>query len=110
MLQITTLAKDMNCVLLINFPTISSSYFLLHRCTEKSTGKIIHIILCIFIHSSFCVLNLFFPARRPNFSEAARTTQNLRSAGLDREVIVLRNSRIRGSKRTNPRGFPRRRI
>jgi hypothetical protein len=35
---------------------------------------------------SFCVLNLLFPTCRPNFSEAARTTQNLRSAGLDREV------------------------
>jgi len=78
-----------NCVLLISFPIISCSYFLLHRCTEKSTGKIIHIILCIRIHSSFGVLNLLFPACRPNFSEAARTTQNIRSAGLECEVTLF---------------------
>lgn len=100
----------MNCVSLLNFPIISSSYFLLHRRTEKSTGKIVHIILCIFINSSFCVLNLWLPACRPNFSEAARTTQNLRSADLDREVKLLCATRIRGSKRTHPRRFPRRQI
>jgi hypothetical protein len=69
-----------------------------------------HIILCIFCHSSFCVLNLLFPACRSIFSEAARTSQNLGKAGPDREVIVLRNSRIRGSNRTYPRRFPRHRI
>ena len=75
--------------MLINFPIISCSYFLLYRRTEKSTGKIIRIILCICILSLLCVLNMLFPACRPNFSEAACTTQNLRSAGLECEVTLF---------------------
>jgi hypothetical protein len=37
------------------------------QCKEKYTGKIILIILCIFIHSSFCVLNFVLLACRPYF-------------------------------------------
>jgi hypothetical protein len=34
---------------------------------EKYTGKIIHIIMRIHIHSSFCVPNFMVFAGRPNF-------------------------------------------
>ena len=38
---------------------------------EKYTGKIIHIIVRIIIHSLFCVLSLMLPIYTANFAEVA---------------------------------------
>jgi hypothetical protein len=40
---------------------------------KKYTGKVTSVIIRVFIHSSFCVLNVILSACRPNFAEAART-------------------------------------
>ena len=40
---------------------------------EKYTSKII----CIFIHSSFCVLNFMSPTCRPHFAEVSHTSQKI---------------------------------
>jgi hypothetical protein len=58
-----------NCIYYIFSVIISSLYFYCIWCTEKYTGKIMHIIT----HSSFCALNFKLPACRPNSAEVART-------------------------------------
>jgi len=37
-------------------------------CTEKYAGEITVVIICKFIHSSFCVLKFVLPARKQNFN------------------------------------------
>ena len=37
-----------------------------------------HKLMCILIHSSFCVLNFVLPARRPNFAKVDRTPQKVK--------------------------------
>jgi hypothetical protein len=44
---------------------------------EKYTSKTIHIILCILIHSSFCVFNFMLSAYRPNSFEVAYATNKV---------------------------------
>jgi hypothetical protein len=39
--------------------------------------KMIHVIVRVLIHSSFCVLNFMLPACRPNLAEVARPTLGL---------------------------------
>ena len=42
--------------------------------------KIIHVIVRILIHSSFCVLNFMLPEFRPYLAEVARPTSGLEQA------------------------------
>jgi len=48
--------------------------------SDKHAHRIIHITIGIFIHSSLCVLKFMLPARSPDFTEAARTTQKAEHA------------------------------
>ena len=51
-------------------------YFLLHiPCRPKHTGKITLLITRPLVHASLYVLISMFSSRKPNFSEAAHTTQ-----------------------------------
>ena len=47
------------------FPlTVSTYLFLLHMMHNQIHSKFIQVIICIRIHSLFCVLNVMFPSRR----------------------------------------------
>lgn len=62
------------------FLLLSAQVFYCTRCIEKYTGKSIHTIICILIHSSFCILNFIFPACGPNFAEAVGIVQKVEQA------------------------------
>jgi len=56
-----------------------NSYYYQHILLNmyKKNTKIIHIITCILIHSSFCVLKFTFPACRSNSATDVRTKWNV---------------------------------
>ena len=55
------------------FTLLSVAYICCTWCLEKYTNKIVHIIINIVIHSSFCVLNLVLPEHRPFFAKVTHT-------------------------------------
>lgn len=56
-----TLAKFVICIFFTTFPVVIGLYFYC-TCIGKYTGKIMRIIMCIFIHSFFCILNFMLYA------------------------------------------------
>ena len=63
-----------------------SFYYRYFYCTyrkDQHTGKITHSVTHPRMHASFCVLISMFSSRRPNFSEAAHTTQKVDTASCN---------------------------
>jgi hypothetical protein len=71
-----TLAKFVNYIFLQLLLLVLVYIFIAHE-KGKYTDKIIHIIMCIFIHSLFCILNFMLHACGQNFVEVACTTNRV---------------------------------
>jgi len=65
-----TLTKFVNYVFFTTFSVSISLYFYC-TCIAKYTGKIVHKIMCIFIHSLFYILNFMSRVCGRNFFEVA---------------------------------------
>ena len=55
---------------------------------RKIRSKIICIVVCTLIHSSFCVLNSVLPACSPDFAEVTATSKRLAWPDLE-DVLLL---------------------
>lgn len=60
--------------LLYTSSLLSSVHFLLRMMHRQIQDNIIHVIICVLIHSSLYVMNDTFPNCRPNFAEVACVT------------------------------------
>jgi len=61
------------CIFYKFFTLLSVTYIYCTWCLENYTNKIVHIIINIVIHSSFCVLNFMLPVHRPFFAKVTHT-------------------------------------
>jgi hypothetical protein len=78
-----------NCVLSQFFPVIIST-FDRSWYVDRYTGKVIHVIVRIFVYSSFCAVNSIFPVRCQNFAEVARSKhRSFSRAGIDMKFCGL---------------------
>lgn len=77
MIQIATPYPTSWIAFFNKFFLLSSKYLYWPWRIEKYPGKVIHIITCILIHSSLCVLNFMLLTYRPNFVEAACITHKV---------------------------------